>query len=412
MATINSNPLSLLVLLLAATSACDVAAQTLRLGAANASPAAEFGFATALQGGRVVSGSPGEAQQAGAVYVHDCVAGHCAPGVRVAAVDLATGDLFGSALGLSAGTLAIAAPGQTPAAVYVFVHDGAAWVQQARIAAPDGALSAGFGGALALDGDRLVIGADQASSRAGAVYVYTRSGALWSFQARLAPIDGAAGDGFGSSLALSGDSVLVGAPFRAGAAPGSHARGAAYVYVHTLGSWLQQARLSALTAADGDSFGSALALDGDRAAIGAPLAGGSGRVHVYERQVDSWTEQAQLGAIDGMPGDRFGWAVGLDGENLVVGAPFARATCGASYRFRHSSATWEPLPNASVAVPRLGNLGGWSVAADDGRFIIGAPGFSGAADHRGAAYWFDPVEQIFADGMDDNSAVECVLAAG
>ncbi len=411
MATINSNPLSLLVLLLAATSVRDAPAQTLRLGANSASLAAEFGFATAVQGGRVVSGSPGEAAQTGAVYVHDCVAGQCAPAVRVVAGDLATGHLFGSALVVSAATLAIAAPGQTPAAVYVFVHDGSAWVQQARIASPQGPLSGGFGSALALQGDRLVIGADQASSRAGAAYVYTRSGTTWTLQARLAPLDAAAGDRFGSSLALSDDSVLIGAPFRAGVAPGSHAQGAAYIYVHTLGSWVQQARLSPAVAVDGDSFGAALALDGDRAAIGAPLAGGSGRVHVFERAAGIWSEQAQLGAIDGAPGDRFGWAIGLDGDTLVVGAPFALATCGASYRFQHGGAVWSRLPASAVAVPLFGNLAGWSVAADDGRFIIGAPGFNGAADHRGAGYWFDPIEQIFTDGMDDNRAVECVLPA-
>lgn len=411
MARIRQNANPVLALLLAATGATDAGAQTLRLGAASAGPAAEFGYAAALQGERVVNGSPGESAQSGAVYVHDCVAGQCAPAVRIVAGDLAAGHLFGSALALSGATLAIAAPGQSPAAVYVFVHDGAAWLQQARIAAPDGALSAGFGRALAVDGDRLVIGADRAASLAGAVYVYTRSGTAWSLQARLTALDAAAGDRFGSSLALSGDSALVGAPYRAGALPGSHARGAAYVFAYSAGAWVQQARLGAATAADGDSFGLAVALDGDRAAIGAPLATGSGRVQVFERAGGTWAEQAQLGAVDGVPGDRFGWAVELDGADLVVGAPFAMAGCGASYRFRRTGAAWIPLANSAPVLRRLGNLAGWSVAADGGRFVVTAPGFDGAADHRGASYWFDPVEQIFVDGMDDNSAVECVPPA-
>jgi hypothetical protein len=195
-------------------------------------------------------------------------------------------------------------------------------------------------------------------------------------------------------------------------AAGSHAQGAAYVFVQTLGSWSEQARLNAASGVDGDSFGAAVAVDGERALVGAPLANNRiGRAYVFQRAAGAWSEQAQLGASDGAIGDRFGWSVGLGGDTLVVGAPFAYASCGASYRFLKVGAVWNALANSSVAVPRLGNLAGWSVATEGARFLIGAPGFDGAAAHRGAGFWFDPVEQIFADGMDDNRAVECMLPA-
>lgn len=390
----------------------NVGANTARLGSDSSGSGAEFGYSTAMDGLRLAIGSPGEAAQSGAVYTYVCDAGRCLEPSRLVAGDVGSGDLFGNAVALSVDTLAIAAPGQQPGAVYVFTRSGSTWVQQARIIAPDGTLSAGFGRSLAVQGDRLLVGADNAIAGIGAAYVYNRSGASWAFQARLAANDGLAGDRFGSSVALSGDSVLIGAPFRPGVGAASHAQGAAYVFVHTLGNWSQQARLTAAAGANGDNFAAALALEGDRALIGAPLAGvGVGRAYVFERAGAAWTAQAQLSSNNSALGDRFGWSVALDGDDVVVGAPFALATCGASYRFRRNGAAWTTLGRSSVAVPLGGNLAGWSVAADGGRFLVGAPGFAGAAEHFGAGYWFDPIEQIFADGVDDNAGIECVLPA-
>ena len=133
------------------------------------------------------------------------------------------------------------------------------------------------------------------------------------------------------------------------------------------------------------------------------------RSNIHRSGIAVWTVQAQLDANHGAAGDRFAWSVALDGDTAVVGAPFALATCGASYRFRRNGGVWGALGNSSVAVPALGNLSGWSVAIAGGRFLVGAPGFNGAAERRGAGYWFDPIEQIFVDGLDDNTAIECVL---
>lgn len=406
----NPIPSALLVFAGATLLIGSAGAETARLGSSSSGLGAEFAYSTAMDGPRVAIGSPGEAAQAGAVYTYVCTAGRCLEPTRLVAGDLAAGDLFGSTVALSGDTLAVSAPGQQPAAVYLYTRSGSTWSQQARIGAPDGVLSAGFANTLALQGDRLVVGANDAIAGIGAVYVYSRSGSQWTPQARLAANDGLAGDRFGSSVALSGDSVLVGAPNRPGAGAGSHAQGAAYVFVQTLGAWSQQARLNPNASANGDRFAAAVALDGDRALIGAPLSnGGIGRAYVFERASAVWTAQAQLDANNGAAGDRFAWSVALDGDTALVGAPFARATCGASYRFRRNGAVWGPLGNSSVAVPALGNLSGWSVAIDGGRFLVGAPGFNGAAEHRGAGYWFDPIEQIFVDGLDDNTAIECVL---
>lgn len=405
----NTAALRALILGLLAAGQCHLLqAQTVRLVHGPA-PAAESAYALALQGNLLVLGSPGEQSRTGAVYVHSCVAASCSAATRIVALDLASGDLFGSAVALSANTLAVAAPGQTPSAVYVFVFDGASWVQQTRLSAPDGPASEGFGVALALEGERLLIGADRAQSRSGAAYVYLRSGVNWLQEQRLSSDSPASGDLFGQSVALSADTALIGAPGRDGPLPGSFAVGAAYAFVRELGNWNLQAVLSAAAGASGDSYGYALSLDGDRALIGAPLsAAGLGSVYVHERASGIWSQQAQLTSAAGLVGDRLGWSVALAGDFVVAGAPYARGSCGAATAFRRIGGIWTESPGAGVANPAFGQLIGWSVASDSQRFLLGSPGYSGANDHRGAAYWFDPVEQVLGDGFDTESDTACV----
>jgi hypothetical protein len=386
-------------------------AQTVQLTSPSTAAGAELGYALSVEGTRIAVGIPGDAGQAGAVQVYSCSAGVCTAAVRISAPDTAAGDLFGSAVALSGTSLAIAAPGQSPGAVYVFVLVGPDWVPQAKIVAAGGDASAGFGAALALEADRLMVGADRADNRAGATYVYARSGVAWTQDARLTAADAASGDRFGSSVALSADSVLIGAPLHAAATVGSFGQGAAYVFVRSLGSWSQQARLLAVAGSNADGFGTAVSLDGNRALIGAPVAGGAGHAYIFERAGAVWSEQALLGAIDGLPGDRFGWSVALSNDVAVIGAPFALASCGNSVVFRRNGASWVETAGATIVTPNFGNLAGWSVATDGSRFVVGAPGYAGAPDHRGAAFWFDPIEQVFADGLDGNAAVACVPAA-
>ncbi|MGE4072623.1 MAG: FG-GAP repeat protein [Lysobacterales bacterium] len=383
-------------------------AQTQRLLDGNGL-AAESAYAVTIDGANVASGSPGESSNTGAVYARSCSLAECTAPTRIAPVDLAPGDLYGSALAMSGTTMAVAAPGQNPASVYVYLFSAGNWVQQARLLAPDGDDSAGFGGALALQGDRLLIGAPKAQAGRGAAYVYSRSGSVWAQEQRLGADLPAAGDRFGHSVALSGNTALIGAPGRAGVAPGSYALGAAYVYVRNLGSWGAQAILTAVGGNNGDSFGAAVSLDGDRALIGAPLsAAGAGSVYVQQRQGSVWSQQAQLAAAGGLPGDRLGWSVALAGDFALAGAPYARGSCGAAVVFRRITGTWLETPGAGVANPVFGQLIGWSVASDSQRFVLGSPGYAGASDHRGAAYWFDPVEQLLGDGFDTESATACV----
>lgn len=397
-------------LLLAVFCGClafaDLAAQTRLL--APTENAAELAYALAVDGQRVAAGAPGAASRSGLVYTYDCVGQSCTAAAPLFVGDLDPGDLYGSTIVLSGNTMAVGAPGQGAGAVYVFVHDGFGWLLQQKLAAAPVSPGERVGAALALQGDRLAVGAPGADAGQGALYVFERSGGTWNQSARLQGDDGVAGNAFGSSVALSGDTLLVGAPRRAFAQAGAYGQGAAYVFEYVAPGWLQQTRLLPPLATNGQLFGHALGLVGNRALIGAPLADARiGSAFVFERNGSIWTQQAQLAAPNGLPGDRFGWSVALDADQLLVGAPFSLASCGGSHRFVLNGGNWTLVP-ATASKPVPGGLAGWSVAIQAQRTLVGVPGYSGAPSHVGAADWRDAGDGLFNDGFEDPGVAVCV----
>ncbi|HEY6941221.1 hypothetical protein [Dokdonella sp.] len=372
-----------------------------------AQPGDEAGIGVAGAAAQVATGAPGEAAARGAAYVFDCSGAACATPQRIAPGDLAEGDRFGAALAMSGDTLAIAATGASPGAVYVYVHVGGVWMQQARIA-PAGVAGERFGIALALDGDTLVVGADRADARAGAAYAFVRIGTGWAQAARLTPLDAHAGDAFGRSVAIDAGTILVGAPLAPGAGAGSFARGAVYAFVGGGSNWTQQARLAPSSLADGDSFGLAVSLSGDRAAIGAPMAQArAGSAYVFERSGSAWSERARLVPTPAAAGDRFGWSVAIEGTAALVGAPYAWGGCGRATLYRTTNGSnWFATTDADVAVPLPETLAGWGVSIDGARWMIAAPGYAAGAEHRGAAYRFGGGDAVFSDGFEPSALVD------
>jgi hypothetical protein len=194
---------------------------------------------------------------------------------------------------------------------------------QANTLAPDGAAFDRLGGSVALDGDTLVIGAAQAdvgmNLDQGAVYIFQRDAAnSWSLVRKLTAPDGAAYDEFGASLALSGDTLLVGAPCA------NTCRGTVYVFSRNEGGnnqWGQSARLAAADGAAYERFGASVALDGITALVGVPMqADARGAAYIFSFVNNTWSQTNKLLASDGMPGDHLGIAVALDGGLALIGA--------------------------------------------------------------------------------------------
>jgi FG-GAP repeat protein len=248
--------------------------------------------------------------------------------------------------------------------------------QQASLTAGDAAATELFGASAAIDGDTAVVGAPNddtaAGADAGSAYVFVRSGASWSQQAKLTGSMSEAGDSFGAAVGISGDTIVVGAPF---ATNDSADLGQVYVFVRSGTSWSQQAALTVSGAGDG-LFGQAVAIDGDTIVAGAPFndsaAGDGGSAFVFARSGTSWSQQAQLTAGDAAAGDQLGSGVAIDGDLAVIAAPFtdsaeSGADVGAAYVFARSGTSWSQEIKLFPAVPQ-----------ENGFFSLNSVAISGA----------------------------------
>src|SRR6185503_6317675 len=180
---------------------------------------------------------------------------------------------------------------------------------------------------VAVAGDTAAVGARLADTvagpDAGAVYVFVRSGTTWAMQQKLLASDGAAGDSFGTTVSLSGDTLVVGAPV-ADTAGGVDA-GAGYVFVRSGSAWTEQQKILPADARALQDFGYSASLSGDTVVFGAPsddVGSGynTGAAYVFVRSGTRWGEQQKLLAPDGAHGDHFGFAVSASGDTVLVGA--------------------------------------------------------------------------------------------
>jgi hypothetical protein len=320
-------------------------AQQAKLTAGAGAAGDAFGAAVALSGDTAMIGAsaadPPGGVDAGSVSVFTRQGTGWVENQVLAAGDGAAGDRFGCCLALDGDTALIGAVGDdTPAGVdagsaYVFRLGGGSWQQEAQLHADDAAAGDGFGGAVALNGGTALVGAGGSNTAAGMdagqAYVFTLSGSIWTQQARLAAPDGAADDRFGSAVALSNDTALVGAPYDSG--PGGLQAGSAHVFTRSGANWTSQAKLTASDAAPGEGFGFAVSLAGDHAVIGAPFANlpagiNAGAAYVFSRNGTVWGEQLKLtSGVDASADDQFGNSVALSGNTVLVGA-YADATAG------------------------------------------------------------------------------------
>ncbi len=270
-----------------------------------------------------------------------------------------------------------------PGVVYVYrLDEGGTWREVQQLQAPDADGTAdGFGRALAVEGGLLVVGAEQKAGGAGAVYVFERMpDGRWVGDARLTAADTAEGQRFGAVVALDGEVLLAGAPGR------EEDRGGVYVYTRDAdGGWTPPSVLVADEVAAGDGFGSTLAVGGGHLLVGAPAQGESmGAVYAYRFEAGAWQAAGSLAVAGLEAGSMFGSALALGHGGALVGAQGHQGT-GAVFAFRPAEdGTWQ---SDATLVPFDGDRGrfGASLAFDGAEAWIGAPR---AAGFRGALYRF------------------------
>ena len=340
--------------------------QQAKLTAADGASFQYFGTSVALSGDTAMIGASGANTNRGCAYVFTRTAGVWTEQVKLTAADGVAGDQFGTEVALSNGTAVVGAlydddAGLNAGAVYVFTGSGATWTQQAKLTTTDVVDEACFGSSTAIDGDTVVIGSymdDYKGTDSGSVYVFTRSGTSWSQQARLAAADGAASEHFGYSVAVLGDTALIGA--RRDGEKGTSA-GAAYVFARSGATWSQEAKLTAADGAANDYFGISVALAGGTAVIGSYFdddkGSASGSAYVFTGSGAMWTQQAKLTAADGAATDCFGISVALSGGTAVIGSYMdddKGTDSGSAYIGGLPFTTRE---NSAVSVPAPGVLG-------------------------------------------------------
>jgi hypothetical protein len=192
--------------------------------------------------------------------------------------------------------------GSSTGSAYAFVRSGVTWTTQGKFIPNDGSLNDKFGFSVAVSKDMAVIGApdsDENGEDSGSAYVFIRTGVAWTEQQKLLPQDGTEYDHFGSAVAVSEDTAVIGGD------------GSGYVFVRTGGTWTEQQKL----VPSSDGFGVRVAISGDTAVIGG---GGSG--YIFVRTGDTWTEQQKLLPNDGAEDDHFGSAVAILGGTAFIGA--------------------------------------------------------------------------------------------
>lgn len=386
-------------------------------------------------------------------------------------------DVFGTTIALSGNTLVVGAWGESSnatgvngigsnntsrhsGAAYVFVYTPATgWVQQAYLKASNTNAGDNFGNSVAISGDTIVIGAryedssatgvngdesDNQAGDSGAAYVFVRSADTWTQQAYLKASNSGIGDHFGTSVAISGDTIVVGARGEDSSSTGvdgdatdnlASDSGAAYVYVRDgNGNWSQQAYLKASNTDAGDAFGVSVAIDGETVAVGSVFedsnakgidgdqsnnsATDSGAAYIFSRTGSSWSQQAYIKSANADEHDYFAGALDISGDTLLIGAVHEDSNAtgvngdqsnnsasgrssGAAYVFTRTGQSW--LQTAYLKASNTGREDwfGHSVAILGDEAIVGArledsgaSGVNGSEgdqegyDDAGAAYFF------------------------
>jgi len=302
---------------------------------------------------------------------------------------------FGGSVAISGDTVIVGAKGDgdngpNSGAAYVFVKREAGWIQQEKLLADDGDLNNRFGCAVAIDGHTAIVGSytdtisipaeQKIVTEVGSAYVFTRSGDDWSQKQKLEVDDDDKEKyaHFGYSVAIDGDTAIV------GASQDDSKKGSAYVFVYDGNKWIQEQKLIAGDGAAKDEFGCSVAIDGNRAIVGAKGANRyaqysgdpsyvGGLAFVFLRSGGVWSQEDQLSAADGVARDEFGCSVAIDGNRAIVGISTIERNAGAVYVFVRNGSDWTPQEENLTAGDRSSpDRFGSSVAMDGDTAIVGA----------------------------------------
>ena len=346
--------------------------------------------------------------------------------------NVSAASLFGTSVAVSGEVIVVGAPQEDSAAensgaVYVFIRRDGVWIQEAMLKASNPRVLADFGSSVSISGDTIVVGSyresggstgvngpqgDAGQTNAGAAYVFTRGPSGWAQQAYLKASNTSYGNEFGYSVAISADTIVVGARQEDSDATGVNgsqnnnraaAAGAAYVFSRTSGVWVQEAFLKASNTGAYDLFGTSVAISGDTIVVGASDEDGgstgingnqsdnskaqAGAAYVFVRNAGGWSQQAYLKSGHPELSGRFGLAVSISADVVAAGetgddspatgtggnpAATGAANSGAVWTFRRSGEEWSQLAYIKAGNTDTNDYFGTSCSLCADRLLAGA----------------------------------------
>ena len=321
------------------------------------------------------------------------------------------GDMFGNSVALFENTLVVGSVfdnvprGTLAGSAYIFTRDeNNQWHQQIKLTASDGAHADYFGESVAVSEDTISIGAyadDDRGYNSGSIYIFKKNiQGVWTQQHKLNPNDGATGENFGFKLSLEGNTLVVGARLDNDRATQA---GSAYIYTQNAqGIWTQHSKLTDSVGEAYDYFGEVQALHEDTLAIGVwsdnDQGTSAGSVHVYQRDGHgTWNLQTKLYANDASVSDYFGWSVDLMDDVLVVGSKYdddRGLNSGSAYVFtRDQQGQWTQQSKITMAETLPGDAFGQSISVTDHTVIVGARHDDERGFEDAGSAYFIPLQQ-------------------
>ncbi len=268
-------------------------------------------------------------------------------------------------------------------------------VEQAKLLPADISEGDQFGNSVAIDGNTAIIGAfnnDDNGSNSGSAYVMVRNGNTWTQQAKLLPNDGAPSDLFGVSVAISGNTAVISAYLDDDNGSNS---GSAYVFTRSAGVWTQQAKLIASDGAPEDLFGKAVDIDGDTIVVSSfqddDIGADSGSAYIFTRNAGVWTQQAKLVPFDGLTAALFGFSASISGDTVAIGASQDNdngTRSGSVYIYTRNAGTWSLQTKLLPSDGLFDRLFGYSVSIDADTVVAGSIKDQPSGLNSGSAYVF------------------------
>jgi FG-GAP repeat len=367
----------------------------------------DFGVRMSMSGDTVVIGAPHDSRDAswsGSAYVFVKDGAGWVQQQKLLPTTPIDNQVFGLSVSIDGDTIVVGCPGEGDAnipfagAAYVFVRDRSNWVLHQKLLLPDVRFGVGFGGAVAISGDSIVVtasGDGDDNFLPGTASVFTRDqNGVWSFQQKFRASDQIRDQMYGGSVAISGDTVLVGSEYldpQHGAAIG-----AVYVYERVGTVWTERKKLTSSTWRGGYEFGRYLAIDGNIAAIGAYHeehgSNTRGSVYVFVRDKGEWIQQQKLFVKEELAEmDFFGVSVTVHGSTIIAGNSGADEERGAAYIFTaDDKLNWSQQTKLVPGDGLIDEHFGTAVATNGSEILVGAPGKAITGPSCGAVYYTGP----------------------